>query len=186
MFGKLNPAASPHGFTLVCFGISLALICLAVIGVIIYVHKNNKIMKETLKKQSHDEFDSFRSTIENMNRGLVDNVVDILRDHEVDKQSDSKPLSKMDEVKKNKEELLNTFTRLKKVIKEDLYSTMKITGASRTALYLFHNGTRSTQGISFVKVSCIGEKIVVGSGIKEQILSHANLPVNMLIICLKS
>ena len=167
--------ASPYTFTLVCFVI-LFLIAAAVIGIVVYIHKNNKMMQKTLKKENHIEFESFKNTIENMNRGLVDSVVDILRDQD---NSYRKPQTKVEEAKSNQEELLKTFARLKNVIKEDLYATMKIIKSSRTALYLFHNGTRSTQGISFVKMSCIGEKVVVGSGIKEQILNHSNMPVNL-------
>lgn len=167
---------SPQTFTLVCFAILLFLIALAVLGVILYVHKNNNIMKETIKEQNHTEFESFKSTIVNMNRGLVDSVVDILKDQD---SGYKKPKNKAEEAKINQEELLNTFARLRDIIKEDLYATMKSTSACRTALYLFHNGTRSTQGISFLKISCIGEKVVIGSGIKEQILNHASMPINL-------
>ena len=56
---------------------------------------------------------------------------------------------------------------------------MSRTGACRTALYLLHNGQKSASGVSFIKVSCVGERALVGSGIKEQIVNHSNMPINI-------
>ena len=168
---NFNP--SPNLFTLICFTILIFLVALAVLGVIVYVHRNNELMKATLKNQNHKEFESFKDTIQKMNSGLVNNVIEILRD------KDTKPVEPKNGVKYTQQELLNTFSRLRDLIKGDLSDVIKTTKACRVALYLFHNGTKSTQGISFVKVSCIGEKIIVGSGIKERIIDHSALPINL-------
>lgn len=168
-----NPIVSSHTFTLICFIISILLIILAVVAVIVYVHKNNELMKKTLKEQNNKTFESFRDTIQNINTGLADTVIDALRD------STHIPMTKAEEEKYNREELLNTFARIRDVIKDDLYSAMKSTNACRTALYLFHNGVKSTNGIHLLKVSCIGEKTLIGSGIQEQILNHSNMPINL-------
>ena len=77
------------------------------------------------------------------------------------------------------EEMLSVFDRIYSSIKDDLYVTMTSLKACRIALYLFHNGTKSVNGINFVKVSCVGEKILIGSGIKEQIAAQSNIPVNI-------
>lgn len=153
--------------------ILLIVICIIVIGLIIYVRRNNKIITELLRQQNHEELNTFKHSIESMNKGLVDDIIDVLKDDNIAHQD------KHETIKGHQEELLNTFTKLKHIIKDDLYSTMHATGACRTALYLFHNGTKSTEGISFVKISCIGERTLIGSGVKEQILNHTNMPVNM-------
>lgn len=154
--------------------IFLIVIIIAIIGLVLYIKRNNRLMSELLNEQNHEEFQEFKETIANMNKGLVDEIVDVLKDDGEHSHSD-----KQEKLKDHQEELLNTFAKLRRVIKDDLYATMHHTGACRTALYLFHNGTRSTEGISFLKISCIGERTLVGSGVKEQILNHSNMPVNI-------
>ena len=160
------------GFLMHYYITFLLIIAIAIIALIYYVKRNNKIMRELLKKQNHEEFQEFKNTIANMNKGLVDEIVDIFKD-------DDMHLNNQEKHTDHQRELLNTFSKLRNVIKEDLYTTMNTTCASRTALYLFHNGTRSSQGISFIKISCIGERTLIGSGVKEQILNHSNMPVNI-------
>ena len=154
--------------------IFLIVIIIAIIGLVLYIKRNNRLMSELLNEQNHEDFQEFKETIANMNKGLVDEIVDVLKDDGEHSHSD-----KQEKLKDHQEELLNTFAKLRRVIKDDLYATMHHTGACRTALYLFHNGTRSTEGISFLKISCIGERTLVGSGVKEQILNHSNMPVNI-------
>lgn len=91
--------------------------------------------------------------------------------------------SKIKEIEPHKvsssERLLEVFCKLGSVIKEDLYSTTKQIEACRIGIYLYHNGTKSVSGVSFLKVSCIGERVLVGSGIQEQIYNHASMPINL-------
>lgn len=79
----------------------------------------------------------------------------------------------------NSESLVNTFIRIRSAIKENCILTMNDIKAGRLAIYLFHNGTRSTHGIDFLKISCICEKIAIGSGIRERIMEHTNIPINL-------
>lgn len=76
--------------------------------------------------------------------------------------------------------LYAVFNKIKKATSDNLYNTMLKTKAARIAVYLFHNGTKTASGFTFVKISCVGEKVMGGSGIKEKILNHSNLPVNIL------
>ena len=75
--------------------------------------------------------------------------------------------------------LINIFVKLRQATKENCVTAMNKIGAVRIAIYLFHNGTHSTHGINFVKMSCICEKVVVGSGIREQMIDHTNIPINL-------
>ena len=153
----------------------LIVIAIIATALVLYVRRNNRLMRELLNKQNHEDFQEFKETIINMNKGLVDEIVEVLKDD----GGDHLYPDKQEKLRDHQEELLNTFAKLRRVIKDDLYATMNNTGACRTALYLFHNGTRSTEGISFLKISCIGERTLIGSGVKEQILNHSNMPVNI-------
>ena len=75
--------------------------------------------------------------------------------------------------------LMDIFIRLREAIKENCVSTMNEIGACRIAIYLFHNGTHSTSGISFLKMSCICEKVTIGSGVRERMIEHTNIPINL-------
>ena len=157
---------------ILCIVMLFLMIIVAVVGVFFYVRHNNKLMKETLKKQNHEEFLTFRKDIENMNKELVANVTNSIKED----TSNTVPVLQQQQPQ---EDLLTTFSKIRSIIKDDLYITMNKTQACRTALYLFHNGTKSTKGLSFLKVSCIGERTLIGSGVKEQILNHNNMPVNI-------
>ena len=75
--------------------------------------------------------------------------------------------------------LMNIFMKLKDAIKENCINTMNEINCSRIAIYLFHNGIRSTHGIDFIKISCICEKVAIGSGIRERMIEHTSLPINL-------
>lgn len=75
--------------------------------------------------------------------------------------------------------LINIFIKLREAIKENCVGSMNKIGAARIAIYLFHNGVRSTHGISFFKLSCICEKVAIGSGIRERMIEHTNIPINL-------
>jgi len=76
--------------------------------------------------------------------------------------------------------LIEIFHRIKSIANDDLYSNMGAAKACRIAIYLFHNGTKTFNGLSFLKISCVGEKMLSGSGIKERIVKHTNMSVNIL------
>jgi len=81
--------------------------------------------------------------------------------------------------KDTKKDLATMFARLRESIKDNTSNVMNNTGAIRIAVYLFHNGTKTTHGIDFFKFSCICEKVVAGSGVKEQSINQSNIPVNL-------
>lgn len=153
----------------------LLIIGIIVILVINYVHHINDQFRTRLEKQNKKSFDNFKSTIEEMNNKLLQEVIATIHTN-----SDADvSLSKEEQYQQHQKELLFTFSKLRQIIKDDLYKTMNDVEACRTALYLFHNGQQSTAGVSFIKVSCVGEKILIGSGVKERILNHANMPINI-------
>ena len=74
---------------------------------------------------------------------------------------------------------MGIFVKLRESIKENCVSTMNQIGAARIAIYLFHNGIHSTHGINFFKMSCMCEKVAIGSGIRERMIEHTNIPINL-------
>jgi hypothetical protein len=75
--------------------------------------------------------------------------------------------------------LMNILMKLGGAIKENCVIAMNQIHATRLAVYLFHNGTKSSHGINFFKASCICEKVAVGSGVKERMIDHNNIPINL-------
>lgn len=76
-------------------------------------------------------------------------------------------------------DLYAILKRIHDISNSSLYDAMHDIKAIRLAIYLFHNGSHTLNGFSFLKVSCIGEKILSGSGVREKILLHSNLMANL-------
>lgn len=109
--------------------------------------------------------DEYRKAIINSNAELVEQILNITKEKENQNRLEK--------------DLLNTFTKLRSALKYNCSDTMDKIQACRLAIYLFHNGTHSTHGINFFKLSCICEKVLVGSGIRERFMEHNNIPVNL-------
>lgn len=155
-----------------CFIVLLLLIIILGVAVFFYIRYNNKKMRNEIKEQNHQDLMAFKTSITDMNKQLLDDIFEVM-------SSKEKPLDEAEAKKQHQQELINTFQKLRRIIKDDLTTTMNDTNACRIALYLLHNGTKSNGGIDFIKVSCVGEKILIGSGVKEQILNHSNMPINI-------
>ena len=147
--------------------ITIVIIALILTIVFIYVRFNNKRLAKIIKAQSEQELSDFKCSIDEMNKNLIDALLDGFSEKQ------------QNQPKGHQQELMSTFERLRAIIKDDLFSALNKTDARRVALYLLHNGTTSLGGIGFLKMSCIGERILPGSGIKEQIINHSNLPINI-------
>lgn len=79
--------------------------------------------------------------------------------------------------KKNyrEEDIVEIFTKLNDIFREECKKINKKTGASRTAIYVFHNGTVASHGLPFFKMTCVSEWISRNSGFSEQMSKHTNL-----------
>jgi hypothetical protein len=116
-----------------------------------------------------EQYADFKKHIENQNKAFTESITKTIADQQ-------QSLSNYQHLEKN---LFNTFIKLRSAIKENCTATMNDINASRLAIYLFHNGTCSTHGISFFKMSCICEKVAIGSGIRERLIDHSNIPINL-------
>ena len=151
-------------FTMMCFIILILLYGVIFVTIIYYVRKYNKAIEqiqldnESLKKK----YKLYNKKLEKVQNPPSDN-------------NNDEKISSSDNMNK----IFKTFNKLSEAIKNDLSEALKKTNSCRLALYLFHNGTKSIQGLSFVKMSCVGEKIVIGSGIKSRMINHAGLMINL-------
>lgn len=152
-----------------CIIMVLFIVIMITIVVFTYIRYSNNKLTEHFEEENN----ALKDFTTQSNKELLNNIAQLLED------SNNRPLDKAEKYKQHHEELLNTFQKLRYVIKDDLTTTMNNTGACRVALYLLHNGQKSASGINFLKVSCVGERILIGSGVKEQIINHSNIPLNI-------
>lgn len=145
----------------------LLFIILVIILLVICINKLNESNKKFLNSVTAS-MDQYKKELQDENAVFVKQVME-----QVDQGLQSSD-------KKNEKELFNVFLKLRGAIKENCDITMNKVGAARLAVYLLHNGTYSTHGISFFKMSCICEKVAVGSGVRERMIEHTNIPINLL------
>lgn len=80
---------------------------------------------------------------------------------------------------KNEKNLIEIFVRLNDALKEEMRDLRRIIDADRVGIYVFHNGTHSSHGIPFFKLTCINERIKKGSGIAPNVANHASVPLTL-------
>ena len=107
--------------------------------------------------------EDYRTLIAEQNKAMMEQLIS---EHSLEKP-------------KLEKDLLDTFVRLKDSIKDYCKLTMDKVMADRLAIYLFHNGSHSTHGINFFKMSCICEKVLIGCGIRERSIEHSNIPITL-------
>lgn len=151
--------------------------CFIFLGIMIWVikniKKNNEFILFLIKKQN-TELASFKESIMSQNEDIFTNLVQAIKN-----SGNTDVANLAHHHGENAGKLFEVFGRIKQILSDDLYRTMMKTNACRVAVYLFHNGVKTIHGFSFLKISCVGDKCQVGSGIKERILNHSNMPINL-------
>ena len=148
----------------------LLLIYLAVvITTTLLYHKANRHYLDKYSSEMSEQLKRSQQELENHNKILTNEMIRVIQSQQEELQS-HRHLDK---------ELFSTFIKIKQAIKSYCYSTASDINAGRLAIYLFHNGTSSTHGVSFVKMSCICEKVAIGSGVRERMMDHSNIPINL-------
>ena len=152
----------------------LPLILLFVIGVAllviaIYIIRSNKKSMNDFSKTISDDYSNYKNELKRHNDTLTKQLIGQI----------SECIASGVGSENSDKNLMDIFMKLSKSIKENCVDTMNKIGAVRIAIYLFHNGTHSTNGIDFLKMSCICEKVAIGSGIRERMLEINNIPINL-------
>lgn len=75
--------------------------------------------------------------------------------------------------------IVELFVKLNSIFKGLCEKLSNETDSSRSAIYVFHNGSQSSHGLPFFKMSCICEYIPKGSIINSKAKEHTNLPLNI-------
>ena len=152
---------SPLHFYVINF-IPIIILLIISIWLWYFIKKNNKFVSRLIDQQNQ-LLDDFKSEINNKMSTLAENIVNIPTHNS----------------KKSYNKLFELFHKIKDITNENLYEVMIATKACRIAIYLFHNGMKTPNGISFLKISCIGEHTLIGSGIKERTVKHSNMTINL-------
>lgn len=155
-----------HLTFLLPFLVIILLFFIVTITIVWLLQKHYFNMLEAKNRSTNDEF---KNHMKELNNEFLKEVMEYAYKSQQEQKHESK----------YEKDLFNTFVKLRNSIKEYCIMTMESTGACRLAVYLFHNGNHSTHGIKFFKMSCICEKVLIGSGIKEQSIEHSNIPINL-------
>lgn len=153
---------------------SIIVIILIAFGVLFGIGLLLLFMRLRKLEESHyaamqNQYKDFKKQVENQNKSFVETMTKTIADQQ-------QYLDNQQHLEKN---LFNTFVKLRSSIKDNCANTMAAIDSARLAIYLFHNGTCSTHGISFFKMSCICEKVAIGSGVRERLIDHSNIPINL-------
>jgi hypothetical protein len=153
-------------------------VVLGVIIVLIFVIVIRNIRKtkeymDNCKAKIEEQNARFSEEIETRNQSFMRDVI-----RTITMQQEKMLMNVMNHKHTNKN-LANTFIKLRGALMHNCMETMQEISASRIAIYLFHNGTRSTHGLDFFKMSCICEEIKPGTGIREKLIEHSNIQINL-------
>lgn len=153
----------------VVLGIIIVLIFMIVIRNI----RKTKEYMDNCKAKIEEQNAKFSQEIEARHQSFMRDVI-----RTITMQQEKMLMNIMNHKHTNKN-LANTFIKLREALLHNCMDTMQEINASRIAIYLFHNGTRSTHGLDFFKMSCICEEIKPGSGIREKLIEHSNIQINL-------
>lgn len=151
--------------------ILLIIVCIILISFTIFIVIYNRKLMQKFNASIGDKYDNYKNELKEQNDTLAKQLLKQLSQDAISGATKGGIT-----IEKN---LMGIFVRLRESIKENCVSTMNQIGAARIAIYLFHNGVHSTHGIDFFKMSCICEKVAIGSGIRERMIEHTNIPINL-------
>lgn len=160
-------------------------ICALFILILLYVIKRNNDALKELQDQNlknNEELQKKNMEAGERNAEQLNEFTNKLMDQFI-KTMNEKNINEEEEDEHN---LVKTFFKLQSALKNDCYNTMSDINASRLAIYLFHNGVHSTHGVNFLKISCICEKVLIGSGIRERTVEHSGIPINLFDTMIES
>jgi hypothetical protein len=149
---------------------AVAIIIVLITGIFVYVvslrtrHHMNIVLKA--QKEEITEY------VTKYNNEVINSIKEILKNNMANVVSTA--------INKPEPDLYNIFEKIRTSIKDNAVKYMDKLKANRLAIYLFHNGTKSTHGVKFFKMSCVGECIARGSGIRDKMIEHSAINLNLL------
>ena len=152
--------------------ILIILVILALFALTIYVLKSNEKFKNMLDNFMKNQKEDIESSIAKSNEIMLNTIKSLI--------NNTVPTAVSEAIEKPEPTLFNVFLGIRNSIKDNAVSCLNSIEANRLAIYLFHNGTTSTHGVKFFKMSCVGETITRGSGIRERMIEHSAININIL------
>lgn len=163
-------SSAPNMFgTIDEYGPFTVILGVILIIVIILVRSINSSIK-TFIQQSIENDKHYKQIMEEQNKAILEQLIN--NKQEIIEQQQQQPVA-------NTYDLQATFDKINRTIKDHCRQCMDTIHAQRLGIYLFHNGTYSLNGIHFFKMSCICEKVVIGSGTRERAIEHSSIPINL-------
>lgn len=158
-------------YKIVTFFIILVLVIVAIFAYIVaqVSRKNRETLKDIMDIFTAQETDKIRKELTSFQTKVSERLnqfIELQENSVIDGASKEKALYQV-------------FGRLKNSLNDACNTTMTSINASRLAIYLLHNGMMSTHGIKFFKMSCMCEKVAIGSGIREQTIDQSSIPINL-------
>lgn len=117
----------------------------------------------------------------NSNKKLIEALLENTKEYQesIKKQNDEliERISKKDQNKEK--DLTSIFIKLNSTLKNECKKAQNILNADALRIYVVHNGTMTSHGLPFFKMSCICEWIKKGTGAASRIREHSGLPLTL-------
>lgn len=151
---------------------------IAIIVLIVRISNNVYVQAKNIASQMISMNREYEESIKEQIRGIISTGIDMHRS-----MYSSAGGSNSVEVPP----LADVLIKIRSAIKEPCRHTLIDLDADRLAVYLFHDGSLSSDGVAFRKITCACEKIKAGSGIKEQYIAQSGMSIDtfpQMIDCL--
>lgn len=145
------------------------LVVIAAVLIIVFVY-NSKKQQKHYSEMAKSQAESNKTMIESVlsqNKILIENYKTAVKElREV-------PATY------NEKNIVEIFVKLNDILKVECQTTSRNTKSDRTSVYVFHNGTHSSHGMPFFKMSCICEWINKGAASNTKLSEHTNMTLNL-------
>ena len=148
------------------YGISVVV---AAVFITIAVMSMFIIMKSYLKiqKQIQNQQNEVQQQIQNQQSEMLKTILESLKG------------TKSGEDDNTHKDLVDTFTKINTPIRQVLESVSEQIESDRISVYVFHNGTNSTHGLPFIKITCLTEVMRKGTLITRKASIHTSMSAAM-------
>lgn len=109
-----------------------------------------------------------QNLIQTQNQTMFEAILDNLASSKEEKTKD----------KEEHKELVDIFIKMSIPIRSTLEVLADKLNADRTSVYVFHNGTNTSHGLPFIKISCLTEVMKRGTLVARKVLQHQGLPLS--------
>ena len=92
---------------------------------------------------------------------------------------DQQPIQPTKPMSVKEPNIIEIFLGINENLKGILKSVFDELNGDRIAVYVFHNGSYSSHGLPFFKVSCVCEMVKLNCGVSKNLKTHTGLPLQM-------